>query len=145
MTTQNKTIPTDSSVNDFINQLSTEQEIADSLELVRLMSKISGHQPVMWGPAIIGFDTYHYKYASGREGDGPVLGFSPRKGKLSVYVEETSKTPELLARLGKHTSAKVCIYIKRLSDIDMGVLEEILTKSYHLTKQQYPAGTDSKD
>ena len=98
------------------------------------MSKISGHEPKMWGPSIIGFDKYHYKYASGREGDGPVISFSPRKGKLTVYVEESMMGSELFARLGKHSTSKVCIYIKRLSDIDMSVLVQILEKSYNYTK-----------
>lgn len=136
MAKENKTRQTDYPVADFINSLGDEQVISDCLELIEMMSKISGHKPKMWGPSIIGFDTYHYKYESGREGDAPVLGFSPRKGKLSVYIEEATKHkyPELFAKLGKHTTSKVCIYIKHLSDVDTAVLSQIIEKSYSYTK-----------
>lgn len=136
MTTENKTQETDSSVTDFINSLEDEQVISDCLKLIEMMGTVSGHPPKMWGPSIIGFDKYHYKYESGREGDAPVIAFSPRKGKLTVYVEETTQHqyPELFAHLGKHTTSKVCIYIKHLSDIDTTVLLEIVEKSYSYTK-----------
>jgi hypothetical protein len=136
MTKENKTQETDRPVADFVNSLDNEATISDCLELISMMSKISGHEPKMWGPSIIGFDKYHYKYESGREGDAPVIAFSPRKGKLTVYIYagDPARYPELFARLGKYTTSKVCIYIKRLSDIDMSVLAEIIEKSYSYTK-----------
>lgn len=136
MTKENKTQETDGSVTDFINSLDNEATISDCLKLIEMMSKISGHEPKMWGPSIIGFDKYHYKYESGREGNAPVIAFSPRKGKLTVYIDAGDKAryPELFARLGKHTTSKVCIYIKRLSDIDMSVLSQIIEKTYSYTK-----------
>jgi hypothetical protein len=140
MATENKTQETDNSVTDFISSLDDEQTISDCLKLVEMMRNISGHEPRMWGPAIIGFDKYHYKYESGREGDAPVIAFSPRKGKLTIYkdVDETTRNPELFVRLGEHTTSKVCIYIKRLSDIDMSVLSQIIEKSYNYTKSLDP-------
>jgi hypothetical protein len=146
MATENKTQETDSSVTDFVNSLGNEQVIGDCLALIEMMSKVSGHKPKMWGPAIIGFDKYHYKYESGREGDAPVIAFSPRKGKLTVYkdVNDTARYPELFANLGNYTTSKVCIYTKRLSDIDMSVLAQILEKSYSHTKSLAPTMHSSK-
>jgi hypothetical protein len=134
MATENKTQENDSSVAEFIDSLDDEQVTADCLELIKMMTKTSGHQPKMWGTSIVGFGKYHYKYESGREGDSPMLGFSPRKGKITVYVDETARYSALLARLGNHTTGKVCIYIKRLSDIDMSVLRQILEKSYNVER-----------
>ncbi len=134
MATENKTQETDNSVSDFINSLNNEQVTSDCLELIEMMSKISGHEPKMWGPSIIGFDTYHYKYESGREGDAPVIAFSPRKNNITVYVDETARFPEFLAKLGKHTTGKVCVYFKHLSDIDTSVLSQLIEKSYSYTK-----------
>jgi hypothetical protein len=136
MATMNKTQETSSSVADFINSLGDARVISDCQKLIEIMSKVSGHEPKMWGPAIIGFDKYHYHYESGREGDSPVIAFSPRKGKLTVYkdMEDMDRHPELFARLGKHATSKVCIYIKQLSDIDAAVLAQILEKSYSHTK-----------
>jgi hypothetical protein len=140
MATQNKTQENENSVNDFVASLGNEQVISDCHQLIKLMSKISGHQPRMWGPSIIGFDKYHYKYASGRQGDAPILGFSPRKGKLTIYMDagDPARSPELFASLGKHTTSKVCIYIRRMSDIDPSVLTQILKKSYDYTKSLAP-------
>jgi hypothetical protein len=136
LATENKTQETDGSVTDFVNALDNEQVISDCLQLIAVMQRISGHEPKMWGPSIIGFDKYHYKYESGREGDAPVIAFSPRKGKLTVYIDagDPARYPELFASLGKHTTSKVCIYIKRLSDIDMSVLSQIVEKSYSYAK-----------
>lgn len=130
MTKENKTQQNDGSVTNFINSLDDDQVIADCLKLIEMMSKISGHEPKMWGPSIVGFDTYHYKYDSGREGDSLVIGFSPRKGKITIYGGGTDQHPELFAQLGKHTTGKSCIYFKRLSDIDVAVLTQLLKKSY---------------
>lgn len=134
MAIENKTKESDSVVTDFIYSLENEQVISDCLKLTEIMSKVSGHEPKMWGASIIGFDKYHYVYESGREGDAPVLGFSPRKGKLTLYIEAGMMASKLFDKLGKHTTSKVCIYIKRLSDIDTSTLLKILEESYHYTK-----------
>lgn len=127
---QTKTQPTKASVKDFLSGLKDKQR-KDSEELIRLMRKISGKPPVMWGPSIIGFDKCHYKYESGREGDMGAMGFSPRKTNLTIYlVDGCSKYKDLLSKLGTHTIGKVCVYIKHLSDVDMKVLEKVLRSSY---------------
>jgi len=126
-----KTVPTSADVLEFLANLGDEQQRHDSEVLIEIMHKVSGKPPVLWGSAIIGFDSYHYKYASGREGDMPRIAFSPRKNKLTLYViDDASKYPELRERLGKHKVSKACIYITRLSDVDMGALEELITVSY---------------
>jgi hypothetical protein len=131
MTNQN-----DSSVKDFISSLD-EQSAKDCLVLIEMMQRISGHRPQMWNIGTIGFDTYHYKYESGREGDCQIIGFYPRKGKITVYLMDgTVRYTELLARLGKHTTSRVCVYIKRLSDVQLPVLELILQQSYAYVKSQ---------
>lgn len=131
---QNQTVPTDKNVDEFINNVDDPQKQADSKTIVQLMQKVSGYPPVMWGPAIIGFGKFHYKYDSGREGDSPMLGFSPRKNQLTLYaMEGASKRPDLFAKLGKHSTSKACLYIKRLSDIDMQVLEQIVRHSFATT------------
>lgn len=131
----NKTQPTAVSFSSFVDTLDNDQRKADALALSKLMEDISGHKPVMWGPSIVGFDTCHYKYESGREGDMGILGFSPRKANMVVYlVDGVSRYKQQLSKLGPHTTGKVCIYIKRLSDIDMGVLEQILHDSYTYAK-----------
>ncbi|MFT4300064.1 MAG: DUF1801 domain-containing protein [Aeromicrobium sp.] len=130
-----KTVPTQMPVEEFLAGLSDARQVADSRALIDIMARVSGHRPVMWGPAIIGFDAYHYRYDSGREGDGPVIGFSPRSGKISIYlVDGCAEHAGALARLGRHTETKVCLHVKRLSDIDLVVLEEILAASYAATK-----------
>jgi hypothetical protein len=127
-----KTTPkNDSSVKDYIASLDDEQTVKDSLVLIEMMQRISGQAPKMWNVGTIGFDSYHYKYDSGREGDSQTIGFYPRKGKITVYLMDgTVRYSELLARLGKHTTSRVCVYIKRLSDIELPVLEKILEQSY---------------
>lgn len=128
---QIQTVPTDSDVAEFLARITDDQERRDSETLIEMMQKISGKPPVMWGPAIIGFGSHHYKYASGREGDMPEIGFSPRKGKLSLYIlDDAAKYPEIRKRLGKYTSSKACLYIKKLSDVDIKVLEELITAAY---------------
>lgn len=124
----------DSSVKDYIASLD-EQTIKDSHVLIEMMQRISGHEPTRWNAGTIGFDTYHYKYDSGREGDGLVIGFYPRKGKITVYLMDgTARHAELLAKLGKHTTTGYCLYIKRLSDIDLPILEQIVQQSYAYIK-----------
>jgi len=128
--TQNKTVETQESVTDFIQALSDETKKKDCFTLVQLMQKHSGHEPKMWGPSIIGFGTYHYQYDSGREGDAPLIAFSPRKAEISLYLSSSFENREaLLQKLGKHKSAKACVYVKKLSDINMEVLEEMISLS----------------
>jgi len=129
--------PSDSSVKDYIASLNDEQTIKDCLVLVEMMQRISGHEPKMWNVGTIGFDTYHYKYESGHEGDGQIIGFYSRKGKITVYLMDgTVRYSELLAQLGKHTTSRVCVYIKRLGDIQLPILEQIVQQSYEYVKSQ---------
>ncbi|MCT2561893.1 DUF1801 domain-containing protein [Chryseobacterium herbae] len=126
-----KTNYTGADVADFINSYAdSEQKKTDSFRLIELMQEWSGFEPKMWGPSIIGFGNYHYKYASGHEGDAPILGFSPRKAAFSLYVySDTEKSKALLANLGKFKMSKACIYMKKLSDIDTSVLKEMCMES----------------
>jgi hypothetical protein len=135
-----KTRPTDASVEDFIAAVDGEERRADCRTLVDLMRRVTGAEPMMWGPSIVGFGTYHYRYASGREGDWMLAGFSPRKRELTVYVMAGfSGADETLARLGKHrASSGSCLYIKRLSDIDIDVLEELVRASIDHLRSTYP-------
>jgi len=134
-----KTQPTSVDVYEFINSFAPNaQSIADSEELIKIISEVSGFKPYMWGPSIVGFGTYHYKYASGHEGDAPILGFSPRKAALSLYVytgvEEHSY---LLNDLGKFKMGKACIYVKKLSDINLDRLKEMMRFSIQYVKEKY--------
>jgi len=124
---KNKTTQTDVNVIDFINSyVDNEQKKLDANKLSKLMEGWSGFEPKMWGPTIIGFGSYHYKYASGHEGDAPLLGFSPRKAQFSLYVySKTEKSDELLKDLGKFKMGKACIYVKKLADIDLEILEKL--------------------
>jgi hypothetical protein len=126
----------DKSVKDYLASLD-EQTGKDSRVLLELMERITGHKPKKWNVGTIGFDTYHYKYDSGREGDAHVIGFYPRKGKITVYLMDgTARYAELLARLGKHTKTGYCVYIKRLNDIELPILEQIVQQSYENVKSQ---------
>ena len=129
-----KTKLNDASVEDFLNKVENEQKRKDSFEIIKMMQQATKEEPKMWGPAIIGFGSYHYKYESGREGDMPIIGFSPRKQNLTLYVGlgEDSKNP-LLKKLGKHTTGKVCLYIKKLADVDRTVLQELINESAKMT------------
>ncbi|WP_299534529.1 DUF1801 domain-containing protein [Ulvibacterium sp.] len=134
----NKTVPTNASVQEFLDKIEDGNKRNDSYTLLNLMEKISGEPPVMWGPSIIGFGSYHYKYDSGREGDMLSIGFSPRKHNFSLYVGAGVKYNQgFLAKLGKHTMGKSCLYIKRLSDIDMEVLEALIRSTYEHDKKKY--------
>jgi hypothetical protein len=125
------------SVKDVIAALGDEQTISDSRTLMEMMHRISGSQPKLWNVGSIGFDEYHYQYESGREGDGHALGFYPRKGKITVYLMDgTARHSQLLAHLGKHTTSRVCVYIKRLGDVELPILEKILEQSYQYLKAQ---------
>lgn len=125
------------SVKDYLASLDDEQTSKDSLVLIEMMRRISGHEPKLWNVGTIGFDSYHYKYDSGREGDSAIISFYPRKGKFTVYLMDgTVRYSELLAQLGKHTTSRVCVYIKRLSDIHLPILEQIVQQSYRYVKSQ---------
>lgn len=120
-------------MNKVLDYLATldEQTAKDSQVLLEMMQRISKHEPKLWNVGTIGFDTYHYEYSSGREGDGLVIGFYSRKGKITVYLMDgTARYAELLAKLGKHTKTGYCLYIKQLSDVKLPVLEQILQQSY---------------
>ena len=126
-----KTTYTGQDVIDFVNSyVDSEQKKADSFRLIELMKEWSDSEPKMWGPTIVGFGNYHYKYASGHEGDAPVLGFSPRKAALTFYVySDTERSKLVLADLGKFKISKACIYVKKLSDINLSVLKELCIES----------------
>ena len=136
---KNKTTATEVDVFKFIDSyVDNEQKKNDSLELIKLMSKWSGFEPRMWGPTIIGFGRYHYKYASGHEGDAPMLGFSPRKAQFSLYVySQTDKSDALLKDFGKFKMGKSCIYVKKLVDIDISVLEQLCMESIAFLNERY--------
>ena len=126
-----KTKPTKLSVDKFIKSQPDEQVRKDCAVISKLMSEATGEPPKMWGPSIIGFGTYHYKYPTGREGDMPIVGFSPRKQNLTLYVlmYGFKEQAELLKKLGKHSTSKSCLYIKRLSDVDLPTLKKIIKVS----------------
>ncbi|MBX2828224.1 MAG: DUF1801 domain-containing protein [Flavobacteriaceae bacterium] len=128
---KNKTTETTVDVFDFIEgYVDKDQKKQDSFKLIELLSEWSGFPPKMWGPTIIGFGSYHYKYASGHEGDAPMLGFSPRKAQFSLYVySKTEKSDALLKDLGKFKMGKACIYMKKLEDIDISVLKGLCMES----------------
>ena len=122
-----KTKPTNESVKDFLNAISDEARRADCFAVAKMMEEISGEKPKMWGPSIVGFGSYHYKYASGREGDWPMMGFSPRKKDLTLYIMMGfEKHADLMEKLGKHTNSKSCLYIKRLSDVHIPTLKKLM-------------------
>ncbi|MGA9527107.1 MAG: DUF1801 domain-containing protein [Terriglobales bacterium] len=126
----NKTQPTKASVAAFIDAIDDPAKRADAKAIVKLMQKATGKKPQMWGPSIIGFGTCHYKYDSGREGDAPLVGFSPRKSANVLYGLIGSRdSRSLLEKLGKHTTGKGCLYLKKLTDIDQHVLENMVAKS----------------
>ena len=128
---ENKTKATELSVAAFIEAISDEAQRTDAKALVALMQSATGQKPKMWGPSIIGFGSYHYTYDSGREGDMPVVGFSPRKAATVLYgLRGSDDTEAMLAKLGKHTTGKGCVYVKRLTDVDRKVLKAMVVKSF---------------
>lgn len=135
-----KTQPTNESVEDFINSFAdTEPKRKDSFELLKLMEDFTGHKPKMWGPSIIGFGSYHYKSERSRqEGDWPLVGFSPRKAAISLYVYSGGpKNEQLLKELGKFKMGKGCIYVKKLSDINQDALKKIMKETIHYLQSKY--------
>ena len=132
-----KTKPTRQSVESFIDKISDPQTRADCFTIAGLMKEATRSEPQMWGSSIVGFGTRHYKYASGREGDWPLIGFSPRKQNLTLYIMTGSDShTELLAKLGKHSVGKGCLYIKRLSDVDLPTLKKLIRASVKKKKQR---------
>ena len=133
-----KTRPTQVSVDDFLDGVEPERRREDGRALLAMMRRVTGEEPVMWGPSIVGFGSYHYKYDSGREGDFMITGFSPRKTALTVYIMPGFSTYDgLLARLGKHKTGKSCLYLNKLADVDLAVLEELVATSVAWMRQKY--------
>ena len=136
----NKTKPTELSVAAFIDAITDPTKRADAKALVKLMQDAAGEKPKMWGSSIIGFGSYHYRYESGREGDMPLIGFSPRKTATVLYnMIGSSDSKALLAKLGKHTTGKGCLYIKKLADVDQQVLEAMVVKSLAALRARNPS------
>ena len=124
---ETKTKETEADVYEFINSFAnTEQKKKDSFNFIKILQDVTGEEPKMWGPTIIGFGRYHYKYKSGHEGDAPILGFSPRKSTFSLYIySDTEKSKSIISDLGKFKMAKACIYASKLSDVNISVLKEL--------------------
>ncbi|PEY37157.1 hypothetical protein CN354_13200 [Bacillus cereus] len=134
-----KTTETTNSVLEFIENVDSLKKREDAYQLLDIFTETTGYPAKMWGPSIIGFGTYHYKYASGHEGDAPLVGFSPRKAKISLYFATGDPEREnLLKDFGKHTSGKSCIYINKVADIDINVLKALIKQSVSFLKETYP-------
>jgi hypothetical protein len=130
--------PNDESVSGFLDKIPDEARRTECYQLVGLMKRVTNTDPRIWGNGLIGFGNYHYKYASGHEGDCFVAGFAPRKTALTLYITAgVERFPKLLAKLGKHKAGKGCLYIKKLDDVNLGVLEDLLSKSVEWTKATY--------
>ena len=135
-----KTLPTSASVRDFLDAIEDDQKRRDCKAVAKLMRRVTGKSPKMWGTGIVGFGTYHYRYASGREGDWPLVGFAPRKRDLTLYIMAGFDRHEaLMKKLGKHSTGKSCLYIKTLDDVNLEVLEDLIAASVKLVSQRYPA------
>ena len=132
-----KTKINDGDVKDFLNSVENEEKRKDCFTILNLMKTITGEEAKMWGTSIIGFGSYHYKYASGREGDFMATGFSPRKQNITLYIMGGFKNYDnLMKKLGKHSTGKSCLYIKKLDDIDQDVLKELITESVKYIKEK---------
>ena len=135
----NKTIETNASVEDYLAAIRPDQKQEDCRVISAMMERLTGHPPKMWGSSIVGFGSYHYKYESGREGDALRTGFAARAQNISIYIMPGYQDfGDELSRLGKHKIGKSCLYIKRLSDVDEDVLEEMLVKGLKLLARKYP-------
>lgn len=135
-----KTKETDNSVIEFIEQVDSPKKREDVYRLLDIFTETTGYEAKMWGPSIIGFGSYHYKYESGHEGDAALVGFSPRKAKISLYFAPgETKREELLKQFGKHTTGKGCVYINKVADIDVEVLESLINESVSFLQEKYPA------
>jgi hypothetical protein len=140
MAKQPKTLPTENSVKAFLDSVPDEKKRGDCFIALQLMEEATGYPAKMWGPSIVGFGSYHYKYESGHEGDAPLAGFSPRKEAITFYVMAGSDQQDaLLNKLGKHKTGKGCLYIKKLEDVDTTVLKELVIASTRSLKAKYPS------
>lgn len=139
-----KTVPTDASVQAFIDAVAHPTRRADALVLLDMMGRVTGCAPKMWGPSMVGFGQYHYVYDSGREGDMMRIGFSPRKARMVLYIlPGFEDNAAILERLGKHKTGRSCLYVNKLADVDLGVLEEICVAAWRTMTERYgpqPAG-----
>lgn len=136
---EQKTKETDESVIEFIESVENPKKRQDAYRLLEIFEETSGYPAKMWGPSIIGFGSYHYVYASGHEGDAPLVGFSPRKAKTTLYFATgDDERIQLLEKLGKHTSGKGCVYINKTDDVDISVLKELITQSIAFLQKLYP-------
>lgn len=135
---ENKTQPTPKRAEQFLESVDNKKRKEDSFVVLDLMKEVTGKEPVMWGESIIGFDQYHYKYDSGREGDFLMVGFSPRKKALTIYIMPGFERYEsLMQQLGKYKTGKACLYIKKLEDIDIAVLKELISESVKYMRNKY--------
>ncbi|ANE45343.1 hypothetical protein SY83_02220 [Paenibacillus swuensis] len=136
---ETKTKETEHSVIEFIEGVESPKKREDAYRLLDIFTETTGYEAKMWGPSIIGFGSYHYKYASGHEGDAPLVGFSPRKAKISLYIATGDNTQDaLLTDFGKHTLAKGCIYINKVADIDTEVLKKLIVQCAKFVRETYP-------
>ena len=137
---KNKTAKTNQKVDDFLKGVENETKRDDSKKLIDMMTQLTGEKPYMYGPSIIGFGNYHYKYASGHEGDAPLAAFSPRKAAITLYfAPDLPEKEKWVEKLGKCKVSVSCIYVKKLDDIDEGVLKKIITASMKYAKKMYPS------
>ena len=134
---ENKTKPTDASVEDYIASRGNEEQRNDCLELMALLKKVTRQPPKMWGPSIVGFGSYRYSYESGRTGEAPLAGFAIRGRELVIYLAEQAERKALLEKLGPHKMAKTCLYFKRLADLDRSVLEKLVADSVAEMRRRY--------
>ena len=135
-----KTKQTEASVEAYLDTIDDPRRRADCAAISALLKKVTKCEPRMWGPSIVGFGSYHYRYATGHEGDACLVGFSSRKPEIVLYISDSFESREkLLQELGKHRTGKVCVYIKRLSDIDVGVLEKLVKASVAEVRRRYPS------
>lgn len=137
---EQKTKETDASVIEFIENVDNPKKREDAYKLLDIFTTTTGFEAKMWGPSIIGFGSYHYVYATGHEGDAPLVGFSPRKAKISLYfATEDAEREALLEQFGKHTSGKSCVYVNKVADIDVDVLEKLIHQSISFLQNLYPS------
>lgn len=135
----NKTVPTDSSVQAYLDAIADPVRRQDCQTLAAMMERLAGAPAVMWGASIVGFGSYHYRYDSGREGDAPLLGFASRKGDISVYLScDDAPLEAMRDKLGRHKMGKACLYLRRLSDVDQDVLEQMVAHAAATTRARYP-------
>lgn len=137
---EQKTKENENSVIDFIENVENEKKKADAYELLKIFEEVTGFEPKMWGTSIIGFGKYHYKYESGHEGDASLVGFSPRKTRISLYLDyDNEEKRKLLENFGKHQTGKACVYINKLADVDIDVLKDLIKHAVEYYQKLYPS------